>query len=176
MFNNLISIFILLFSIVYSFDTVKKIDLDRFMGKWYVISAIPNFIEKGCSETYDLYKLNKDKTISVEYHAIKNGSPFIIKQEATIIDTINNSKWEMRFIDPWVPFYSAPYEVIVLDTLNYEYMVVGYPGNDYGWIMSRNSYMSDSLYLELLLKLKLEFNYDENKFIKIQHTYSKIIK
>ena len=48
MLKNLIYILFLLFSIIYSFDTVKKIDIDRFMGKWYVISAIPNFIEKGC--------------------------------------------------------------------------------------------------------------------------------
>ena len=82
-------------------ETVKKLDINSFMGKWYVISAIPNFVEKGCINAYDIYQLNQDGTIGVENHAIKNGKTFNIKQEATIVDTINNSKWIMSFIEPY---------------------------------------------------------------------------
>ena len=33
---------------------VKFVDLEKFMGKWYVISAIPNFVENGCNDAYDI--------------------------------------------------------------------------------------------------------------------------
>ena len=134
-----------------------------------VLYQIPNFVEKGCENAYDIYKLNQDGSISVEYYADKNGEAFNIKQRATVIDTINYSKWSMRFIEPWIPFFSAPYEVIILDEKNYNYMVIGYPGNDYGWIMCRNNYMDDELYTHILNRLDQDFNYNKQLFKKVVH-------
>ena len=141
------------------------------MGKWFVISAIPNFVEKGCEDAYDIYVLNSDGTVGVEYHAFKNGKPFTIKLEGTFIDTIHNSTWVMRFTKPWVPFFSAPYEVIMLDKQNYDYMVIGYPNNDYGWIMSRYNVMNNDLYYEILQVLESDFNYKKDQFSMIKHNY-----
>ena len=64
---------IIILSFAFSMDTVKNIDIDKFMGKWYVISNIPNFVEKGCENAYDIYTLTPDGTVDVFYYAIKNG-------------------------------------------------------------------------------------------------------
>ena len=156
-------------SLIYSMETVTQLNINKFMGKWYVISAIPNFVEKGCKDAYDIYELNQDGTISVEYFAQKNGKAFNIKQEATVIDTINYSKWIMKFVKPWIPLFSAPYEVIILDKINYHYMVVGYPGNDYGWIMCRNNFMDNELYAHILNRLEKDFKYNKQVFKKVIH-------
>ena len=37
---------ILIIGYCISMNTVKNLDLKKFMGKWYVIANIPNFIEK----------------------------------------------------------------------------------------------------------------------------------
>ena len=62
-------IIILLLGQIFPFETVKNLDLKKFMGKWYVISAIPTFIEKGCSDAYDIYTLNQNGTIGIKYSA-----------------------------------------------------------------------------------------------------------
>ena len=161
-------IYLIILSFVFTMNTVNNLDIERFMGKWYVISTIPNFIEKGCENAYDIYTFNLDGTIDVLYYAIKDGEEFTIQQNGEIIDKVNNSTWKMRFTKPYIPFYRAPYEVIILDD-EYDYMVVGYPDNEYGWIMSREYNMDEKLYQEILNILELDFGYKKESFKKVLH-------
>ena len=165
-------IFILLlikFSILYSHPVVKELNLKEFMGRWYVIALIPNWIEENNITSVDDYVLNKDGTIDITYTAIKNNKTKTIKQKATIINKDIPARWEVQFIKPWIPFYKAPYEVILLDD-NYDYMVVGYPNNQFGWIMSRKKTLDDNTYNEILDILSLDFGYDKNNFKKVHHS------
>ena len=161
--KNLIYI-LLLASFSYSLETVKNLEIEKFMGKWYVIASIPSFVEKNCVNAYDIYTLNENGTIDIKYYATKNGSSFNISQRGTISDTLNNSTWRISFPDYWIPFYSAPYEVIILEPDNYDYMVVGYPENYYGWIMSRTKTMDKNTYESIMSGLESKFNYDRNQF------------
>ena len=160
---------IYILSCIYSMNSVKNLDIERFMGKWHVVSLIPNFAEKGCKNSYDIYTLNDDGTIDIEYYADKDGEPFTIQQKGIIKDNIHKSTWKIQFVDPWIPFYKAPYEVIILEEENYEYMVVGYPGNDLGWIMARTTIMDEQIYLNILDRLEENFNYNRNQFEKMIH-------
>ena len=96
-------------------ETVKNLDIDKFMGKWYVISNIPNFIENNTTDSYDEYTLNSDGTIKIFYHALKDNKPVKMKQRATIIDKKNNSEWRLKLTSPCIPFLRFPYKVIILD-------------------------------------------------------------
>ena len=138
------------------------------MGRWYVFSLIPNWIESGATNSYDEYTLNKDGTIGITYKAIKNGKERTVKQKGTIVDKNNPAKWEIQFTKPWVPFFKAPYEVILLED-NYEYMVVGYPDNSFGWIMTRSTTMELSLYNNILNTLEKDFGYNKNDFQRVLH-------
>ena len=161
---------LLLFSVSLTFETVKNLDIEKFMGKWYVIAAIPTFVEKNCQDAYDIYTLNEDGTVDIKYFADKNGSPFEISQKGTVIDTVNYSKWKITFPDYWIPFFSSPYEVIILEEVNYNYMVVGYPGNSYGWIMARSPLMENETFEKIMLELVADFGYERDKFQIIKHT------
>ena len=161
---------LILFSVSITFETVKNLDIEKFMGKWYVIAAIPTFVEKNCQDAYDIYTLNEDGTIDIKYFADKNGSPFEISQKGTVIDTVNYSKWKITFPDYWIPFFSSPYEVIILEEVNYNYMVVGYPGNSYGWIMARSPLMENETFEKIMLELVTDFGYERDKFQIIKHT------
>ena len=44
--------------------TVDYVDLERFMGDWYVIANIPTFLEKGAHNAVENYALNDDGTIA----------------------------------------------------------------------------------------------------------------
>ena len=163
---KIIILFLLILSTSFSHEVVDNLNLEKFMGRWYVISLIPNWIEEDASNSYDEYTLNKDGTVDIFYQAIKKGKTRTIKQRATVLE--NPAIWEIQFIKPWVPFFKAPYEVIILDE-DYNYMVVGYPNNDYGWIMSRTTSLEDSIYKKILSKLETDFGYNKHDFIKVIH-------
>jgi len=166
--KNVLIILILNFSILVCHPVVENIDLDKFMGRWYVFALIPNWIEEGGINSYDDYVLNEDGTIDITYKTIKNDKEKMIKQKGIVVDQNVPGRWEIQFIKPWVPFYKAPYEVIMLDE-NYEYMVVGYPDNSFGWVMTRSTIMDSLLYVNILDTLEKNFKYNKDDFEKVLH-------
>ena len=54
-----------------SMPVVDYVDLDRFMGDWYVIANIPTFLEKDAYNPLENYKLENDGTISTTFTLIK---------------------------------------------------------------------------------------------------------
>ena len=166
--KNVLIILLLNFSILFCHPVVESLDLQKFMGRWYVYSLIPNWIEEGGTNSYDDYVLNEDGTIGITYKTIKNDNEKMIKQKGIVVDENILGRWEIQFIKPWIPFYKAPYEVIMLDE-NYEYMVVGYPDNTFGWVMSRATMMDSSLYVNILDTLEKDFKYNKDDFEKVLH-------
>jgi len=148
---------------------IDNLNLEKFMGKWYVISLIPNYFEKGAENAYDYYELNDDGTINITYKATRNGKIKTLRQKG-IVSSESNARWKIKFLKPFIPFFKAPYEVIILDS-DYTYMAVGYPNNDYGWIMARDTVINDDLYNEIIEKLDKNFNYSKGSFKKVIHNY-----
>ena len=46
---------------------VKKVDIAKFMGDWYVIAVIPTAIETAAHNAIENYKLNDDGTIATTF-------------------------------------------------------------------------------------------------------------
>jgi len=149
------AVIISIISLLFPHQVVQNIDIEKFMGKWYVISLVPNFVEKGCTNSSDTYTLNDDGTIGIQYYAVKDGKERSIKQKGFVND-LEPGRWDIQFLKPYIPFYRAPYEVVILDS-NYEYMVVGYPDNSFGWIFSRKTLLTEDVYEGILNELELKF-------------------
>jgi apolipoprotein D and lipocalin family protein len=47
--------------------TAKAVDLERFMGDWYVIANIPTFIEKNAHNAMESYRLAEDGTVATTF-------------------------------------------------------------------------------------------------------------
>ena len=47
--------------------TVNSVDINRFMGPWYVIAIIPNFMEKNAVNGIESYTLKENNKIAIEY-------------------------------------------------------------------------------------------------------------
>jgi len=47
--------------------TVNYVDLERFMGDWYVIACIPTLIEQDIYNAVESYQLNQDGTIQTTF-------------------------------------------------------------------------------------------------------------
>ena len=48
-------------------ETVENVDLERFMGDWYVIANIPTFLEKDAYNAVETYRLDDDGSIDTTF-------------------------------------------------------------------------------------------------------------
>lgn len=168
--KTLLLLFIIFASFIKGADTMKtveSVDLERFMGKWFVIALVPNMIEKGATNSSDTYVLNKDGTIDITYDAVKDGKQRQIKQKGTVVNKTSNAEWTIQMRKPFVPFMKFPFKIVYVDK-NYEFMAVGYPKNSMGWIMGRSTKVSDEDYKKIMSAL-VELGYTEEQFELVKH-------
>lgn len=144
-------------------QTVPKVDLNRYLGTWYEIATIPQRFQKGCTAVSATYTLRQDGKISVLNECRKdslNGKYKAAKGKAWVVDTLSYAKLKVQFFWP----FSGDYWIIELDS-NYQYAVVGHPNRKYLWILSRSRKMDDSLYNDLMARIK-GHGYDLAKIVR----------
>lgn len=127
--------------------TVDHVDLQRFMGDWYVIANIPTAIEKGAHNAVESYRLNDDGTIATTF-TFRDGS-FDGKTKRYhprgFVRDDSNAVWGMQFVWP----IKADYRVIYLDD-DYKVTVIGRNKRDYVWIMARKPEIPEQEYRKIL--------------------------
>jgi len=133
-------------------ETVKSVDLPRYMGKWYEIASFPNRFQKGCNCTTAEYELTDENYVRVTNTCRKDSTGGKISQvvgKAFIVEGRNNGKLKVQFFWP----FKGDYYIIDL-SLDYDYAAVGNPGRKYLWILSRTPFMPDSVYNSILNRVK----------------------
>jgi apolipoprotein D and lipocalin family protein len=128
-------------------QTVAKVDMTRYLGRWYEIARLPNRFQKGCAGSTADYALREDGEISV-INSCRNeqdGSLEQVTGRAWIVDAASNAQLKVTFFWP----FRGDYWIIELGK-EYEYAVVGTPNRKYLWILSRTASMDDSLYAAIL--------------------------
>ena len=120
----------------YRSETVSYVDIDRFMGRWYVIASIPTWFEKGATNAVEYYEKNPDGTIHVRFTYRQDHHEGVRKemtQKAFVVDSKTHAHWKIR---PLWPFL-FDYLVLDLDEQDYQYTVIGRPNKANLWIMAR---------------------------------------
>lgn len=125
-------------------NTVDKVDLERYAGRWHEVARIPNRFQKKClrSTTAD-YSLRDDGRINVVNSCIKkDGKINEADGVARIVDKESNAKLQVSFVSVfgWYLFW-GDYWIIGLDD-DYQWVVVGHPERKFGWILSRTPTLS----------------------------------
>ncbi len=150
-------------------NTVDFVDLDKFMGDWYVIANIPTFIETDAHNAIETYAMNDDGSIATTF-TFSDGSPDgeRKKYEPTgfIVDDQSNALWDMQFIWP----FKAEYRVIYLDD-DYQTTIIGRSKRDYVWLMSRESSIDEKSYAALIAFIEAQ-GYDINKVQRVPQVWS----
>lgn len=132
--------------------TVDNVDIQRFMGRWYVIACIPTFIETEAYNGVETYAFNPDGTIDTVFTFNKgsfDGPPKRYNPRGFILDTVNNSTWGMQFVWP----IKAEYLITHLNQ-DYTQTVIGRNKRDYVWIMARTPQIPESDYQRLVKELE----------------------
>jgi apolipoprotein D and lipocalin family protein len=146
--------------------TVPQVDLPRFMGKWYVIAAIPTAIETESYNATETYVLEKDGTIATTFTFNKGSLDGKIKHyhpRGYVIKNSGNALWGMQFIWP----IKAEYRIAYLDP-DYSQTIIARNARDYVWLMSRSPNISDADYTRLK-QFIANLGYDVNKLRKVPH-------
>ena len=145
-------------------DTVDYVDIERFMGDWYVIANIPTFLEKGAHNAVENYALNDDGTIATTFTFRADGFDGEEKEytpKGFVIDDGTNAKWGMRFIWP----IKADYRIVYLDD-DYSQTIIGRQKRDFVWIMARTPTISDADY-KRLVEYAASIGYDTSKIERV---------
>ena len=144
--------------------TVNYVDLERFMGDWYVIACIPTLIEQDIYNAVESYQLNQDGTIQTTFTFKKGGfegKPKKYEPKGFVVPNTGNALWGMQFIWP----IKAEYRIVELD-MDYQNTIIARNARDYVWLMSRQPKISDDQYNRYVLKIN-EMGYDVSKLVKV---------
>jgi apolipoprotein D and lipocalin family protein len=141
---------------------VSHVDLQRYMGDWFVIANIPYFAEKNCVDSIESYALRTDGRIDNWFTCRKKSFDAPMKRRASAVATVTdkqgNAEWTVRF------FKIVPVKYVILDLdPDYRWVAVGHPSRRYGWIMARSKTLDDPTYRAILARLAGQ-GYDPDKF------------
>lgn len=152
-------------------DTVDYVDLDRFMGDWYVVANIPTFLEKNAHNAVESYSMNSDGTIATTFRFRDGGYDGKQKEyhpKGFIENTATNATWGMRFIWP----IKADYRIVYLDK-DYTKTVIGRSARDYVWVMAREPVLTDEEYSEIV-QFIADIGYDTTKLQRVPQQWPEL--
>lgn len=145
-------------------DTVDRVDLERFMGDWYVIANIPTFIETDAYNAIERYALNEDGTVATTFIFREGGFDGEEKQyepKGFPKAETDNAVWGMQFVWP----IKADYRIAYLDE-DYSVTIIGRNKRDYVWLMARTPEIPDERYAALVGMIE-DMGYDTEKLRKV---------
>jgi len=134
--------------------TVARVDLTRYMGRWYVISHVPNFLEKNKVNTSDNYALKDDGTIGVTYMFRKGALDAPEKSwkgTGWILNKATEAEWSVRLFWP----IKSSYWVLELDP-NYQWVVAATKDGELFWVMARTPTISVETYRMILDRIRAQ--------------------
>ena len=133
-------------------QTVTSVNLKKYAGKWFEIASYPQYFQKGCHCTTAEYTLSEKGYMIVENRCNRdsvNGKLSYIKGKVFIEKGSNNAKLKVQFFWP----FKAKYWIIDL-AADYSYAVISNPSKKYLWILSRTAKMEDTIYQQVISKIK----------------------
>jgi apolipoprotein D and lipocalin family protein len=142
----------------------KKVDLERFMGDWYVIANIPTRIERDAYGALESYRLAADGTIETTFTFRKGGFEGERKEynpRGFVRPGTGNAVWGMQFVWP----VKADYRIAWLAP-DYSQVVIGREARDYVWIMAREPSIPPADY-ETLVGFVARQGYDVSKLQRV---------
>mmetsp|Transcript_10415 Transcript_10415/g.27510 ORF Transcript_10415/g.27510 Transcript_10415/m.27510 type:complete len:261 (-) Transcript_10415:354-1136(-) len=115
----------------------RPIDIQAFMGRWYVAGGILTFLEqekKNCIEDYAFDHDNNRIRVSFKMNNAKGEETELLQRAKIVNET--NTQWSLSpKFGVYLPLGIA-YLVLDCDTENYSYTVIGVPDRSYVWVSS----------------------------------------
>jgi apolipoprotein D and lipocalin family protein len=146
--------------------TVPRLDLERFMGDWYVVAHIPASLEKNAFDAVESYRLEDDGSIATTYVFREGGHDGERKRytpRGFVRDRETNATWGMQFVWP----IRMEYLVVHVDEA-YSESIIGRTDRDHVWVMTRRPDVSRADH-DRLAGLVAGMGYDVSKLRRVPH-------
>lgn len=146
--------------------TVPRVELERFMGPWYVIAHIPAGAEKNAYDGIETYRLAEDGSIETTYVFREGGHDGPEKRltpRGFVRDRSTNATWGMQFVWP----FRLEYLIAHVDA-DYQETIVARSARDYVWIMARRPDLAEADYIRLVDRVAA-LGYDLDRLRRVPH-------
>lgn len=135
--------------------SVETLDITRYAGQWHEIARLPMFFQRNCvADVTAQYTLRDDRLVGVRNSCRNEDGETDVVDGVARRDADHAGRLEVRFAPDWLswlPLTWADYWVIALDP-DYQWAIVGEPGREYLWILSRTPDMPKAQLDELKAK------------------------
>jgi lipocalin len=139
---------------------VEKVDIERYMGRWYEIARFPNRFENdlvGVTADYSIDKKGKIKVLNSGYKNTLQGKLKKAHGKAKIPDPQKPGMLKVAFF----LFFYGDYFILELDR-DYQWVLVGSSTPEYLWILSRTPQIDPVIYNAIIKKAESK-GYDITK-------------
>lgn len=127
--------------------TAPEVDLQKFMGDWYVIANIPTRLERGAHNAVESYRLEPDGSIATTFTFRDDSFDGEIKRycpRGFVRDPASRAIWGMQFVWP----IKADYRIVYVSP-DYQHTIIGRQKRDNVWIMARTPKIGAAEYEDL---------------------------
>ena len=149
--------------------TPEYVDLERFMGRWYVLGYTPILVDEQAHNAIEHYRLDENNKIQTTYQFRDGGFDGELKTYTPVgwvHDKSTNAQWRMQFIWPFRSDY-----IILHLAEDYSRTIVVHPSRKYAWIMQREPEISDQEYETMLQILESE-GVDRRRITRLPQDWS----
>lgn len=137
-----------------------RVEIERYLGRWYEIARLPNRFEKDCEGVTADYARRDERLIAV-VNTCRLGAPDGRIKTATgrarVVDAESNARLEVSFFGP----FWGDYWILWLAD-DYSLSLVGEPSGRYLWILARTPVIEDEIRDAALTRLE-SYGYDVSK-------------
>lgn len=130
---------------------VQRLDLDRYMGRWYVIASIPTRFERGAHNPVETYRLQPDGSIctSFRFRPDRFDAPVkMIKSVASAPSTGGPGEWRVHLLGVLRLQY-----LVAWISPDYRQVIVARDKRDHAWLMARTPTIPAADYQAMLVRL-----------------------
>ncbi len=146
-------------------ESVARLDLDRYAGRWYEIARFPNRFEEDCVAVTADYALNLDGTVAVTNTCRKGGFDGPVEVAEGTARVVAPGELKVKFVD-WLPF-EGDYWVLYVSP-GYDLAVVGNPDGATGWVLARSPRPDPEL-LDRGYEALRKAGYDTSRIFRVPH-------
>lgn len=170
--TTLLSIACLVFSGCFSFkrhgelDTASYVNIDKIIGTYYVIGAMPTLLDRNPSDATFQFTRRPDGSLSITYSFRPKGPDSAYKTytgRARIDEIQTNADWSIRFIWP----FENDYKVIYAND-DHSVLLIGHQTRNYLYLLSRTPEI-DYVTREWLLDFAASRGFDTSFYKSVPH-------
>lgn len=152
-------------------EPVSHVDIERYMGDWYVIAHVPSRAEREAFNAVESYALDASGRVLTTFRYRKGGFDAPLKTMRPVgfvRPDSGNAVWGMRFVWP----IKAEFVIVQLDP-DYRTTIVARSKRDYAWIMARTPHLDDARY-EALVQTLVDMGYAREAVRKVPQQWPEV--